>query len=66
MSELKWRIRESGNGDYIAELGIQHKGGVLAHNGIGYTMPAFIVYEYSRFSTRKEAERYINRKSPTR
>lgn len=56
---MEWRIRESAYGGVVAEKGIPHDGGVLAPNGIGYTMPAFIVYESRRFDTVEQARRYI-------
>ena len=55
----EWRIRESSFGGFMAEYGSRHKGGMLAPNGIGYTMPAFIVTKAARFDTRQQAERYI-------
>lgn len=61
MGRLEWRIRETGDGEFMAEYGAEHKGGVSAPSGIGYTMPAFIVYQSCRCRTRKEAERYIKR-----
>lgn len=57
----EWRIRETSFGDFMAEYGSRHEGGMLSHNGIGYTMPAFIVTEAARFDTRQQAERYIER-----
>ncbi len=59
---MEWRIRESGHGGFVAERGIKHEGGVLSPSGIGFTLPAFIVYESARFDTKKEAERFIRRK----
>lgn len=59
---MEWRIRENSRGGYTAERGVSHPGGVLAPNGIGVTMPAFIIYEEASFATRKEAERYISKK----
>ena len=58
---LKWRIRESSHGGFVAEYGAEHRGGVPGPSGIGYTMPAFIVYRSSRFDTRREAEHYIKK-----
>lgn len=59
---MEWRIRESSHGGFVAEYGAEHTGGVLAHSGVGVTMPAFIVYQSSHFDTRKQAERYIKNK----
>lgn len=59
---MEWRIRESGHGRFIAERGMQTEKGTLAPNGIGYIMPAFIVYESTKFDTKKQAERYIAQK----
>lgn len=58
---MEWRIRKSGHGGFVAEKGIPHKGGELSPHGLGYTMPAFIVYESANFDTRKQAENYISR-----
>ena len=58
---MKWRIRESSHGGYVAERGISHEGDALAPSGIGYTMPAFIVYESRRFDTMAQARRYIEK-----
>lgn len=60
---MKVRIRECGHGGYTVEIGTQHDGGVLAPNGIGHTMPAFIVYESAHFDTLKQAERYAERRA---
>ena len=57
---MEWRIRKSGN-DFVAERGMAHGGGVLGPRGIGYTMPAFIVYESTRFDTEAQARQYIKR-----
>lgn len=63
LNGAEWRVRESSHGGFFAEYGIPHAGGSLAPSGIGYTMPAFIVYRASRFDTRKQAERYIKDQS---
>lgn len=63
MPGMEWRIRESGHGGFVAELGMPHDGGVLAPSGVGVTMPAFIVYEMMRFETRRKAEAYVRRRS---
>lgn len=56
---MEWRIRESGHGGYMAEKGIQTEPGTLAQSGIGYIMPAFIVYESAHFDTYKQALKYV-------
>lgn len=56
---MEWRIRENGHGEFVAEKGIPHKGGVQIPGMIGYTMPAFIIYSSSTFRTRRQAEKYI-------
>lgn len=58
---MEWRIRESSHGGYVAERGIRYEGGDLAPSGIGYTFPAFIVYESMRFDTMAQARRYIEK-----
>ena len=55
---MEWRIRQNSYGGWVAEKGIK----VESHpnpNGIGYIMPAFIVYEMWTFKTEKQALRYI-------
>lgn len=59
---MEWRIRESGNGGFVAEKGIHHKGGEHFPGIIGVTMTAFIVYESAAFETEKEAKNYIKRR----
>ena len=59
---MEWRIRESSHGGYIAERGIAHQGGTRV-GLVGVTMPAFIVYESSRFPTLRQAERYVKEKN---
>lgn len=59
---MEWRIRESGHGGYMAERGIQHAGGVPAPSGMGFTMPAFIVYEAAHFDSQKAAQQYVQRR----
>ncbi|MGN0491282.1 MAG: hypothetical protein ACI4GX_02915 [Ruminococcus sp.] len=58
---MEWRMRPCGHGGFVAEYGSKHEGGVLSHTGIGYTMPAFIVYRSAHFNTEKQAQRYIAR-----
>ena len=60
---MEWRIRECGRGGYVAENGAEIKGGIQVGYKPGYYMPAFIVYESSRFDTKRQAENYIKRKS---
>ncbi|MFR8548941.1 MAG: hypothetical protein ACLVEV_10020 [Lachnospiraceae bacterium] len=59
---MEWRIRESGNGRFVAEKGIFHTGGESFPGIIGVTMLAFILYESATFETEKEAKNYIKRK----
>lgn len=59
---MKWRIRKCGHGGYEAEKGLEHKGGESIPGILGFTMPAFIVYESTHFDTLKQAERYVERK----
>ena len=60
-SQMEKRIRKSSHGGFVAEWGIEHKGRTLAPNGIGYTMPAFIVYREAHYDTLEEAERAVSR-----
>lgn len=59
---MEWRIRENSRGGYTVAYGEQLDGGVLSPMGVGVTMPAFITYEEACCSTRKKAERYIQRR----
>lgn len=63
---MEWRIRENGHGEFVAEKGIPHAGGARIPGMIGYTMPAFILYESSTFKTRRQAEKYIERQQKRR
>ena len=56
-----WQIRESGDGKFVAEYGLEHSGGVLGPSGAGVTMPAFIVYRMAKFDSRRQAEQYVKR-----
>lgn len=58
---MEWRIRQSAHG-YIAEKGatVQSQPNPF---GLGYIMPAFIVYESCRFDTLAQARNYVKRKS---
>lgn len=58
---MEWRIRESGHGGFVVEKGLQTEKCTPAPTGIGFIMPAFIVYESTHFDTRKQAEHYISR-----
>lgn len=55
---MAWRIRENAHGEFVAEYGMRHDGGVQI-SAIGATMPAFIVYRSINFETKKKAESYI-------
>lgn len=57
---MEWRIRESSHGGYVAEYGIKHEGGTLV-GPVGYTMPAFIVYQMHSFDTKRQAEAYAKK-----
>lgn len=61
---MVWRIRKSDLG-FVAEKGCEVKSGTLAPGGIGYLMPAFIVYEMATFKTQRQAEKYIIQKGGT-
>lgn len=58
---MKWRIRERSYGGYVVERGLDHKGGAPSVSGIGYSLPAFIVYESISFDTLAQAERYLKK-----
>lgn len=58
-NNMEWRIRESSHGGYVAEKGIEHKGGERIPGILGCTMPTFIVYESAHFNTLKQAQKYI-------
>lgn len=59
---MEWRIRKSSHGGFVAEKGIPHAGGERIPVILGYTMPAFIVYESASFDTEKQARAYIKRR----
>ena len=61
---MVWRIRESDLG-FVAEKGCEVKSGTLAPGGIGYLMPAFIVYERATFKTKRQAETSVIRNGGT-
>lgn len=57
-----WKIIKNEIG-YQVHKGLEHEGGVLAPNGVGFTMPAFIDYEINTFDTYKKAMSYIRKNS---
>lgn len=59
---MEWRIRKSSRGGFVAEKGIPHKGSEKIPGILGFTMPAFIVYESANFDTEKRARAYIKRR----
>ena len=59
---MEWRIRNSSHGGVVAERGIAHQGGSQIPGILGFTLPAFIVYESCRFDSRRQAVAYIRRK----
>ncbi len=60
---MKWRITESSHGGFTVDRGLDHKGGERIPGILGFTMPAFIVYESAHFDTYKEAEKYAKRRA---
>ncbi len=60
---MKWRIRESSHGGFTVERGLEDKGGERIPGMLGFTMPAFIVYEMFNFDTRRKAEKYVRQRS---
>jgi hypothetical protein len=59
---MEWRIRKSSHGGFVAEKGIPHEGGERIPGILGYTTPAFVVYESANFDTEKQARAYIKRR----
>ena len=59
---MEWRIRKNKFGEFVAEKGMMHKGGERIPGILGYTMPSFIEYESSTFSTKRKAENYIKQR----
>lgn len=57
---MEWRVRERSYGGWVAEKGINVESQPNP-NGIGYVMPAFIVYEMHTFDTEKQALNYIKK-----
>lgn len=58
---MEVRIRPCSYGGYYVEKGLSHEGGVQLSGILGFTMPAFIVYESWHADTLKEAERHAKR-----
>lgn len=58
---MVWKIRKSNIG-FVVEKGIEIRSSTPAPGGIGFLMPAFIVYEAATFETRRQAEKYVERK----
>lgn len=58
---MVWKIRKSALG-FVAEKGCEVKSGTPSPLGIGFLMPAFIVYESATFKTKRQAEKYIIKK----
>lgn len=61
---MVWKIRKSDFG-FVAEKGCEVKSGTPAPGGIGFLMPAFIVYESATFKTKRQAEKYVARNGGT-
>lgn len=59
---MEWRIRKSSRGGFVAEKDIPRKGSEKIPGILGFTMPAFIVYESANFDTEKQARAYIKRR----
>lgn len=59
---MEWRIRKSSRGGFVAEKGIPHEGSEKIPGILGFTMPAFIVYESANFDKEKQARAYIKRR----
>lgn len=57
----KWKIIESSNGGYIAELASEPAENQPYWGGIGFMMGR-MVYESAHFNTRGQAEKYIERR----
>lgn len=57
---MEWRIREASDGSYHAEYGGYIESEIEAEFKPGFYMPGFHVQKSSRFSTRKQAQDYIN------
>lgn len=55
---MEWRVRERSCGGWVAEKGVKIESQPNPC-GIGYIMPAFIVYEMHTFDTEKQALNYI-------
>lgn len=59
---MEWRIRKSGHGGYVVEKGVKVES-MPNPFGIGFIMPAFIVYESRTFDTEKQALKYKEKQS---
>lgn len=59
---MEWRIRDCSRGGVVAEYGMAHQGGCQIRGVLGFTLPAFIVYESCWFESRHRAVAYIRRK----
>ena len=59
---MEWRIRESSNGGWVAEKGIEIKSAEAGYKP-GFFMPGFMVYEMVRFDTKAQAEKYISKQT---
>ena len=55
---MEWRLRERSNGEWVAEKGAKVESQPNPC-GIGYIMPAFIVYEAHTFDTKRQALNFI-------
>lgn len=55
---MEWRLRERSNGGWVAEKGAKVESQPNPC-GIGYIMPAFIVYEAHTFDTKRQALNFI-------
>ena len=59
---MEWRIRESSHGGWVVEKGMEIKSVEVEYKP-GYYMPGFMVYEMSRFDTRKQAETFVKKQA---
>lgn len=59
---MEYRIRECGRGGFTVDIGLKHKGGERITGMLGFTMPAFIVYESAHFDTKMRAQAYVRQK----
>jgi len=61
-NEMEWRIRESSHGGWVVEKGMKIKSVEVEYKP-GCYMPGFMVYEMSRFDTRKQAETFVKKQT---